>query len=95
MDFLDVLIHGASIGENPVAKHTRKLFAVMQRFSMSFQVGLPTESLSALGTWMNFLLNEIISLICQEIPSWLTMLDRAVEEELFKLESCISYAIKC
>jgi hypothetical protein len=50
MDFLDVLIHGASIGENSVAKHTRKLFAVMQRFSMSFQVGLPTESLSALGT---------------------------------------------
>jgi len=63
MDFLDVLIHGASIGENSVAKHTRKLFAVMQRFSMSFQVGLPTESLSALGTWMNFLLNEIISLM--------------------------------
>lgn len=54
MRLLDVLIHGTPIGKDTITMNTRKLFAIMQRFTMCFQVGFPSESLAAFGTSVDF-----------------------------------------
>jgi uncharacterized C2H2 Zn-finger protein len=43
--FLDVLIHGTSIGENSITMNTRKFLAIMQTFTMRLKVGFASKSL--------------------------------------------------
>jgi len=54
MSFLDVLVHGTSIGENTITMHTREFFTIMQTFPMSFQITFSSKSLATFWTRMHF-----------------------------------------
>ncbi len=49
MRLLDVLVHRAPVGEDPITMNAGELFAVVQGLPMGLQVRLPAEGLAALG----------------------------------------------
>ena len=50
-----MLVHGTSVGEDPLAIRAGELFSVVQGLPVGLQVGLPAEGLSALGTGVHLL----------------------------------------
>jgi hypothetical protein len=57
---LKVLVHGTPVGENSFTKRAGKLFAIMQGFSVSFQIRLSPKSLSTFRARVDFLNTRVL-----------------------------------